>query len=540
MQTMHASYSYHKKCFQVKFLKNILSVMPDLGSYLARYIGNKEAVYDYASGKHYTFSQLHSRAKCAAEFFTEKLKLKKGDRVAFCSENAAPFLDVFFSGYKTGIIMTTYNYLLGNCEISDLIERERPSVIFYSQSRRALIDELRNSSANREYIAISGQPDPKDRYVYSDVVEYKSAKPVAFDTPSPEDIQLLIHTGGTTGFPKSAMISYRAIYYNAISEILSWNLCSTDSSLAVLPFFHTAGWNVLMFPILLAGGRVIITPAFNPETVLRIIRDERPTTCICVETIYIALLNHPDFEKTDMSCFRFMISGAAPVSKPTLQAFWDKGVNIMNAYGMTEVGPNNVSPPFCAMSQEQIRDKWDAIGVPMPFNNYRIVDDNDNDVPCGQPGELLLEGYLTFSGYWEDEKSTSEIMKDGWVRTGDIVMRDEDGYFWIRGRKKNIYITGGENIFPIEIEHILAEHPAIASSCVFGVPDERYGEAGKALVVLKQGVLATKDEVQFHILERSSKIKVPRYVRFVDAIPRNAAGKVDYRLVREKYGEACD
>ena len=521
-------------------MKNVPSIMPDLGSYLARYSGNKEAAYDYATGERYTFAQLHLRAMSVAEFFTKKLKLKKGDRVAFCSENAIPFLDVFFAGYKTGVIMTSYNYWLGKYEISTLVKRERPSVIFYSESQRALINELRNEDKAREYIAISGEPDTKDRYTYREILGYRSESPIIFDSPYPEDIQLLIHTGGTTGFPKAAMLSYRAIFYNALSEILCWSLGHNDSALAVLPFFHTAGWNVLMVPLLLAGGRVIICHSFSTETTLRIFREERPTTFMGVETIYKALLNHPDFIKTDMSCFRFMISGAAPVSKPTLQAFWNKGVNLVNAYGMTEVGPNNVSPPLCTMTPEQIRKNWDAIGIPMPFNNYRIVDENGNDVPCGKPGELLLEGYLTFSGYWEDEESTHNIMKDGWIRTGDIVKCNEEGYFWICGRKKNIFFSGGENIFPIEIEQILAEHPAVEASCVIGVPDEIWGEVGKALITLKKGASVTKKELQLHVLNRSSKIKVPQYVQIVDALPKNAAGKIDLKLVREKYGNPCD
>ncbi|MDR1028127.1 MAG: acyl--CoA ligase, partial [Clostridiales Family XIII bacterium] len=261
-------------------------VTPNLCMDQARYAANKEAVYDYDAGKRYSFAELHERAERVAAFLTEELHLKKGDRVAFLSENAMPFLDVFFSGYKTGVIMTSFNCMLGAEEILRTVELEDPSVIFFSNAQRALAERLR-ADARREriHIALAEGPGRHD-HIYDDVVNYAPKGNAVYDPPAPEDVQMLIHTGGTTGEPKSAMMSYRAIYYNATSEILSWHLGYGDSALVVLPFFHTAGWNVLMLPMLLAGGRVILTASFDPEKTLKIFREERPTTNIGVETIY--------------------------------------------------------------------------------------------------------------------------------------------------------------------------------------------------------------------------------------------------------------
>jgi fatty-acyl-CoA synthase len=251
------------------------------------------------------------------------------------------------------------------------------------------------------------------------------------------------------------------------------------------------------------------------------------------------LWRHPDFARTDLSCFRFMISGAAPISRLTMEAYWQKGVNIMNAYGMTEVGPSNISPPLCVMSPEDIREKWDAAGIPMPFNHCRIVDEEGRDAAIGERGELIFRGLLTFSGYWRDAENTRKIVRDGWVYTGDIACRDEDGYIRICGRKKNMYISGGENIYPVEIEHVLMDHPAVEYCCVFGVPDDRWGEVGKALIVRRDKTV-TKEALRSKVAQRSAKLKAPKYIEFVDAIPKNAAGKTDMKKVLERYGARSD
>lgn len=369
---------------------------------------------------------------------------------------------------------------------------------------------------------------------------YEAKGTAVYEPPCFDDVNMLIHTGGTTGGPKAAMMSYWAIFFNAISQILTASLNRQDCANVLLPFFHTAGWNVLMLPVLIAGGSVILTAEFCPETVLQIIESERPTVCIGIEPMYKAIARHPNFAKTDFSCYRWMLNGAAPISRGTMEIYLSKGVRVVNAYGMTEAGPNNLCPGVNDMTTEEISSKWSSVGRPMFFNNIRLVNEDGVDVPDGENGELLFNGNLTFSGYWRDEEKTQSTVRDKWLYTGDIAYKDEDGYFFICGRKKSMYVSGGENIYPIEIEHVLVGHPAVECACVFGVPDEKWGEVGKALIVLKPGCSVTKEELQAYVGENSASIKIPKYLGFLKELPRNPVGKVDIKAVVKMYGNCAD
>ncbi|NLI92162.1 MAG: long-chain fatty acid--CoA ligase [Peptococcaceae bacterium] len=317
------------------------------------------------------------------------------------------------------------------------------------------------------------------------------------------------------------------------SQILTAGLNREESANVLLPFFHTAGWNVLMMPMLIDGGRVIITTEFRPGTVLRIIETERPTVCIGIEMMYKAIARHSNFAKTDFSCYRWMLNGAAPISRETLDIYWSKGVRMVNPYDMTEAGPNNLCPGVNDMTPEEISSKWISVGRPMYFNNVPIVDENGADVPDGERGELLLNGNLTFSGYWMDEERTRSTVRDEWVYTGDIGYKDKDGFYYICGRKKSMYVSCGENIYLIQIEHLLGGHPAEETACVMGVQDEKWGETGKALIVLKPGYTVTKEELQAYVGEHSASIKIPKYVQFIRELPKNAVVKVDVTAVRQ-------
>jgi fatty-acyl-CoA synthase len=513
--------------------------VPDLYGFRARQSGGKEAVYDYAGQKRYTYGELYERAGKLGAFLTEVLKLRKGDRVAFVSQNAVPFIDCFFMSYRTGIIMTAYNCMMGGTVLARLVGAEEPRVIFYSASanRGGIVEGLR-AHGGITFIAIAGEGDARDRYSYDDILAYTPDGSARYETPDFEDVQMLIHTGGTTGTPKAAMLSYRAVFYNALSQILTVGISAADTILTMLPFFHTAGWNSPLTSALLTGGRVVLLPYFDAATALRIIREERPTVNLAVETIYRYLAAQPDFADTDFSCFRWLLSGAAPITRETMDIYWKRGVKMMNAYGMTEVGPSNLVPPVNEITREQLEKKWNAAGKPMFFNEVRIVDEKGRDVPAGGQGELMFKGPLIFSGYWKNEEQTQAILQDGWVRTGDIAYTDADGYYYICGRKKNMFISAGENIFPAEIERVFCMHPACDAVCVIGVPDEKWGEVGKALVVLKPGQAAGREELKEFVRGRTALIKTPKYIQFLKELPKNSVDKIDLKAIRSLYGTA--
>jgi fatty-acyl-CoA synthase len=234
-----------------------------------------------------------------------------------------------------------------------------------------------------------------------------------------------------------------------------------------------------------------------------------------------------------------MLSGAAPISRQTMELYWRRGVRLMNGYGMTEIGPNNLVPPV-GSSLAEIEAKWNSAGKPLFFNDVRIVDQSGNDVPTGVQGELIWRGPLCYSGYWQNEAASRAAVKDGWIYSGDVGYKDEDGYYYICGRLKNMFITGGENIFPTEIEEALCKHAEVKSACVIGVPDKRWGEVGKALIVRREGTAVTKTELLAHVTSEISRIKVPVYVKFVDEIPHNAVGKTDLVTIKNLYGTPDD
>ena len=507
----------------------------NMGKYRVRFSGKHEAIYDYDTGAHYTYSDMDTRSDKLAWFLIEKLGLKKGDRIGFCATNSVAFFDAFFTTYKTGLIITTYNCLLREKELFLLISNEEPKVIFYSGEFAFTVASLREKGFKQEFICLD-EPCEGDTYCYSQImnaVEYKAPADPKLDY---EDIQMLIHTGGTTGTPKAAMMSFRSLFYNSIADIMGFQLSETDTAILTLPLFHTAGWNVFTLPLLMFGGRLIIMRGFNPEKALRAIREEKPTVGISVETMYKAMAMNPDFEKTDFSCYRFLVTGAAPTGRELLEIYWAKGVKMVNAYGMTEVGPNNMCHPIGLTDIEGVRAKWNSCGIPAPFNQVRFVDDEGKDVPRGERGELIFNGKLLFSGYWNNPEATAAIMHDGWIHTGDMGYLDEDGFCYISGRKKNMFISGGENIFPQEIEDVIMLVPGVIEACIVGVPDPKWGEVGRVLIVRAPGAAVTRDDILSAVKSELSSIKVPKYVTFVDSVPKNAVGKRDLNEIKKQFG----
>ncbi len=514
--------------------------LANLGKYRVRFSSNHEAIYDYDAGKHYTYADMDKRSDKLSWFLTAKLGLQKGDRIGFCATNSVAFIDAYYATFKTGIIITTYNCLLREKELFALISNEAPKVIFYSAEFAFTVVSLREAGFEQEFICLDDILGEGDNFTYPQIMameDYEIVQPPELDY---EDIQMLIHTGGTTGQPKAAMMSFRALFYNCVVDVMGFQLTENDTAILTLPLFHTAGWNVLTLPTLFIGGRIIVMRGFNPERVLKAIREEKPTIGISVETMYKAMAMHPDFGKTDFTCYRFLVSGAAPTGKELLELYWNRGVKIVNAYGMTEIGPSNMCHPIGLMSIDMVREKWNSCGIPAPFNQVRFLDDEGNDVPCGERGELVFNGKLLFSGYWNNPEATAEMLKDGWVHSGDMGYLDEDGFCYISGRKKNMFISGGENIFPQEIEDVIMTIPGVLEACIIGVPDQKWGEVGKVLIVTVPGAEVSREDIVKKVKNELSSIKVPKYVSFVDSVPKNAAGKRDLNELREVYGKPHD
>jgi fatty-acyl-CoA synthase len=338
---------------------------------------------------------------------------------------------------------------------------------------------------------------------------------------------LLVYTSGTTGRPKGAVLRQEALLWNGVMSQHMHGLNADDHVLTVLPFFHVGGLNIQTTPALQAGATVTVHPRFAPDATLRSVMQDRPTLTVLVPATIQAIIEHPDWAAADLSSLRALTTGSTQVPQHLIDPVEARGVPVLQVYGSTETCPIAV---YTRLGGDL---RAGSTGLPGLLCEARVVDEHGNDVPHGIPGEVVVRGPNVFFEYWGDEAATREALRDGWYFTGDIATRDADGYFFIRDRKKNMIISGGENIYPAEVERVLAAHPAIADAAVIGRPDPRWQEAPVAYVVRRPGATIEAAEIVAHVSEQLARFKVPREIVFVDDLPRNVLGKVQHFRLRE-------
>lgn len=505
----------------------------NLNYFRQRISGSREAVFDVSCNQRYTYRQLYERAGKLADFLVHDCGLQKGDVIAFCSSNAMAFIDAFFAGYQTGIIICTYNHKLHADELVKLILNEKPKVLFYEEAISDKIAVIKEATSIKHYYTLYKESGKSDDPSYESILERSYQGPLETKL-EPEDIQMYLHTGGTTGTPKTAMISFRAMFYNCVCDVFTNALNAEDCAYVFLPFSHTSAWNIITIPLLMCGGRIILARKFDPGRALDIIAQEKPTVGMAVPICYKRMAESPKFMDTDFSCFRWLSTGGGPAQLGIMQQYWNRGVKLANGYGMTEAGPHNLTFPLVGMELDDIKKKWNSVGRPMYFNSIRILDEEGKDVPVGVTGELCFSGPLVFSGYLNGAEKNEKAFQDGWVHTGDMARVDEDGYYYIMGRKKHMYISGGENIYTTEIEEIISAFPAVRDVCVIGVKDETWGEVGKALIVADEDTFCM-DDFRRYLAKSLSSIKVPKYIEKIAGFPLTGAGKKDMSLIQKMY-----
>lgn len=349
----------------------------------------------------------------------------------------------------------------------------------------------------------------------------------------PEDIAWLFYTGGTTGVPKAAMLPNRAVAALAYGTALGWDLPLRSTYLAVAPITHAAG--MLILPVLLKGGSVVLQRRFDPEAWLRAVGVERANLSLLVPTMIYALLDHPAFERSDLSSLETIIYGASPISPTRLaEAIRRVGPVFCQLYGQTESLGQGTSLWRHQHDPDDLQ-RLTSCGAPMPFNRVTLLDEEGRPVPDGAPGEICLQGPSVMLGYWKQPELTRSTLAAGWLHTGDIGVRDEDGLYYIVDRKKDMIVSGGFNVFPREVEDVIAQHPAVSTCAVIGVPDDRWGEAVKALVVLRPDATAGAEELIALVREHKGPVHAPKSLEFVESLPMTPVGKADKRALRERY-----
>jgi fatty-acyl-CoA synthase len=509
-----------------------------IGDYLGRrnlYSPDKLAIID--SGKtpelRLTYRQFNERANCFANWLRDVAGVGKGDRVAILARDGVEHLDLFYACGKLGAIHTALNWRLHWREQAALIENTTPRVLLYSDDFKPAVAEIKaaiREVAIRHYLHIEGQGLPGSLH-YETTIQSAPATPVTCESVEAEDIACLLFTGGTTGLPKGAQISHRQICWNVLNTVIH-DLHHDDTYLCVFPLFHAGGLFAYVSSQVIFGNTTILTRQFDPAQVLDLIQREKVTVFAGVPTMYQIMTQAPNWETADLSSLRFCTSGGAPLPVPLIEKYIrEKNIKFKQGFGMTEYGPG-----LFALAPEDAIRKAGSIGRPNFFIDVRVVDEDNRALGPNQPGELVLKGPSGCSGYWNDPEAYAEVIdSEGWFHTGDIVEYDEEWYFYVRDRKKDMFISGGENVYPVEIENVLYRHPAVHMCAVVGLPDLKWGEVGLACVVLKPGTTATADELMTHMQSYLAKYKVPRRVEFVDALPLSGMGKILKRDLRERF-----
>lgn len=499
---------------------------------------NAVALIDARSKQQFTYAELNGRSLQCAQVWTQLCSLRAGDRVCILSENRVEYVDAFWASGKSGIILVPLGTRSTAHELSQVVADCTPRCLMYSAGYEKLAKELTALSAIEHSIGLDGQMTSAKELDYADATARVRPEPLNAKI-KPEDIFCLLYTSGTTGRPKGVMIPHRQVAWNAYDTVVSWQLQASDRVQVYTPMYHAGGLTVFMAPLFAIGGSIVLHEKFEPAELLRAFADYQCTIFFGVPTTFKMLLEAPEFASTDFSRLRWCCSGGAPLPLEVLRAYQKRGLILRQGYGLTEVGVN-----CFAMSDEDSLGKAGSIGKPMMLTQAKLIGAMGNDVPAENVGELCLRGAHVCRGYWKNPDATTQALDaEGWFHTGDLARCDQDGFFYIVGRSKDMIISGGVNIYPAEIEKELLVHPAVAEACVIGTTDEKWGEVPVAFVALKPKFRVTEMDIIEFLRSKISKIKLPRQVIMIEALPRNAYGKVlkldlKHRLQNPKVGTA--
>jgi fatty-acyl-CoA synthase len=511
-----------------------------IGDYLGRreiYSPDKLAILD--AGKdpelRLTYRQWNRRVNRLANWLQDEAGIGYRDRVAILARDGIEHLDLLYACGKLGAIHTALNWRLHWRELAGLIKDTTPRVLLYSDDFQEAVAQVEAELRNTDcavthclHLEGDGIPGSLD---YESTITASPDTPATYENLDKEDIACLLFTGGTTGLPKGAMISHRQICWNVLNTVIH-DLTHDDIYLCVFPLFHAGGLFAYMSSQVVFGNTSILTRQFDPQQVLSLIEHEQVTVFGAVPTMYQMLTQAPNWDEADLSSLRFCTSGGAPLPVPLVEKYGqEKGVRFKQGFGMTEYGPGLFALP----AEDAIR-KAGSIGRPNYFVDVRVMDDDNQELGPNEVGELVLKGPSGCSVYWDNPEASAAVIDDeGWFHTGDMVYHDEEWYFYVVDRKKDMFISGGENVYPAEIEAVLYRHPAVHMCAVIGVPHEKWGEVGKACVVLKPGVSVTEEELSSHMQQHLARYKVPKSVEFLTELPISAAGKILKRELREQF-----
>ena len=498
---------------------------PPYYDWIAHHAGRRPkqlAIHDLQTSRKFTYAELDRRIDRLAAALAA-MGIGKGDRVALLAPNCAEYFELQFACGRLGAIMLPLNWRLTVPELEYILADSTPKLLVHDKSFAAAAAALSKNLLEIDHDRADG--------AYERALAAKSATPAPVAL-SHDDIAMVMYTSGTTGHPKGAIITHGMVFWNAVNLGIPALISPRTVQLVILPLFHTGGLNCYANPVLHAGGTILIMRTFDPGQALDYISDKALgiTHFFGVPAPYQFMLQHPKFQSADLTRLQISGVGGAPCALAILEGWSARGVPLVQGWGMTET-----SPAGTMLDAADAIRKVGSAGKAMMHTAIRIVDDEGRDVVQGGIGELLIKGPNITPGYWNKPEATAKAFSDGWLHTGDAARMDDEGFVYIVDRWKDMYISGGENVYPAEVENVLFQLPQVADAAIIGVPNERWGEVGMAIIVRKPDQVLGEGDVIRHCLGRLAKFKVPQSVAFVDVLPRNATGKVLKRELRVQY-----
>lgn len=501
----------------------------------------KEAVV--SGEKRFTYGEFAKRCYQLARFLYNS-GIRRGDCVAIVHPNSHEFLEAYFSVALLGAILNPLNFRLSPSEICYILNDSGAAHMIAAPRFVSLVEEIREQGARLEHVLFTGNGPfelPPGSSLYEEAIAGEAPSPLSPSGAHDDDVAQLYYTSGTTGLPKGVPLTHRNVVFHALAAIAELRLTDADVWIHVAPLFHLAdAWAT--FSITWVGGRHVTVADFVPEEVLATIDKERVTITNMIPTMLNMLVNTPGVESYDFSSLRVMLSGGAPIAPEVVKRIMETfKCDYIQTYGMTETSPyltvSILKSHLTALPPEEKFQFKAKTGRPFLGVLLKVVREDGSEVrPDGKEvGEIIVKGDIVTPGYWKRQDETLKAFKDGWLYTGDMAVVDHEGYVNIVDRKKDMIITGGENVYSVEVENVLYTHPAILEAAVIGVPDPKWGEAVKAVVVLKPGAKATEQEIIEYCKERIARYKAPKSVDFVPELPKTGSGKIYKKGLKEKY-----
>lgn len=483
----------------------------------AIYSPNKIAVKEYETQRTLTYGQLNNAGNHLAAYLMGQMGLQKGDRIAVLAEHCLEYIALFSAMQKSGITMVPLNYRLSSVELEFIINDADPKIVFYDEKFAHLLPE------NREGFAYSLDLIVKNWHIN---------QPSDFQLVEVEedDAVFLLYTAGTTGFPKGVRYTHTMLFWNSVNTTISLIINTETNTVNVMPPFHTGGWNVLVNPILHHGGYICLCRKFEAKTVNQLIHSEKVSIFMGVPTMLQMMSEEKNFKKEVFESLHYIIVGGEAMPIPLIETYAKFNVAIRQGYGMTEVGPNLTS-----LHQDDAVKYKGSIGRSNFYVQTRIINEAGQEAAPNEPGELWIKGPMVTPGYWNNPEATLAAFDESkeWFRTGDIVIKNENHYIYVVDRIKNMFISGGENIYPSEIEKVIHLLEDVKQCVVIAVPDPKWGEVGKAYIQLHENHNAiTEEDVMLFCSMRLAKFKLPKYIEFIAEFPKNDAGKIDRRKLK--------